>query len=321
MQSLDLVTEVLLLVIIELLVILGRTDVQLVLRLRLRRLEWASQDSHLGILHHLWHLGVTEVLVHNDALDQTRIFQLSANLSLNLDQIEVDIRARNIGDGQDRVYANPPELVLAAADDFRAKGRARGLAEGRLVVGHDVDLACDLLDLLHGDLARLLEAGGDAKRMDAFLDEPHRLLKHGACHDDDARGAVADLVVLRLRQVDEELRDVVRHVHLLQDRGAIVGHEDVPVGADDHLVHALGTHGAAHRLRDGLRREDVRLMRIDPLQALLPALLLEDDERVPVLIHGELAHRHRHGARVSRRVRPTHRSTGRVPGPPTNQKA
>mmetsp|Transcript_51985 Transcript_51985/g.149853 ORF Transcript_51985/g.149853 Transcript_51985/m.149853 type:complete len:321 (+) Transcript_51985:871-1833(+) len=320
MQSLDLVTEVLLLVIIELLVILGRTDVQLVLRLRLRRLEWASQDSHLGILHHLWHLGVTEVLVHNDALDQTRIFQLSANLSLNLDQIEVDIRARNIGDGQDRVYANPPELVLAAADNLRPKGCASRFSQRRLV-RHDVDFSGDLLDPLDGDLTSLLEASRNAQGMDAFLNQLHCLFEHGAGHDDDACCTIANFMVLRLGQVDKKLCDVVRHVHLLQDRGAIVGHEDVPVGADDHLVHALGTHGAAHRLRDGLRREDVRLMRIDPLQALLPALLLEDDERVPVLIHGELAHRHRHGARVSRRVRPTHRSTGRVPGPPTNQKA
>ena len=129
---LDHVAEVRLFSLKELVVVLLRRDVELVLRLGLRRLEGAGQDApawsvavrtasnskkkrptassdghefdgvtlhhgtpryaHLHVPNFLRHLGMAHVLVDDDALDQLRLLQAPAGLALHLDQIEVHVR-------------------------------------------------------------------------------------------------------------------------------------------------------------------------------------------------------------------------------------
>lgn len=55
-------------------------------------------------------------------------------------------------------------------------------------------------------------------------------------HTDNTRGAVADLVVLRLGHLDEQLGDLVLDLHLGEDGRAVVGDGDVAVGGDEDLV-------------------------------------------------------------------------------------
>jgi len=102
----------------------------------------------------------------------------------------------------------------------------------------ELDDVRDLVELGDGDVAGLVVAVGDADGVDAFVDELGGLFQQGAGKDHDAGGAVADLVVLRLGQLNQQLGNVVGHLHLLQDSSTIVGHGDVAVGGDEDLVEA-----------------------------------------------------------------------------------
>ena len=46
---------------------------------------------------------------------------------------------------------------------------------------------------------------------------------HVRTEHDDAGGAIADLLVLAARQLHQQLADLVLNLHLVQDRGAVIG--------------------------------------------------------------------------------------------------
>lgn len=68
------------------------------LGLGLRGLERARQDGDLGISDLGRHLGVGEVLVDNDTLDQDGILEGTTDLAVDLDQLKVDVLALQVGD-------------------------------------------------------------------------------------------------------------------------------------------------------------------------------------------------------------------------------
>mmetsp|Transcript_53204 Transcript_53204/g.105673 ORF Transcript_53204/g.105673 Transcript_53204/m.105673 type:complete len:285 (+) Transcript_53204:842-1696(+) len=282
----------------KLFVILGCANVELVLCLRLWWLKGARQYCHLRITNDLGHLRMAKVLVHNDAIDQLRFLQFAAYLAFNLNEIEVDIPPLQGGHREHSVNANTSQLILAAAHYLGTQCGARCLQDRGLVVGLYVDSARNLLYLPDGHLASLFVACRDSKWVDALVKQTYGLLKEGPSNNDDSGSAVTDLVVLRFGQVHQKLGNVVLHIHFLQNCGAIIGNQDVTVRPNYHLVHALGPHGAANSLGNGLCSKDVGLVRLDTLQPLLLFLLLHDDEGVPVLINSHLAsHWHRHGGR------------------------
>lgn len=61
------------------------------LGLGFRRLKGACEDGDLRVSDNLGHLRMTELLVNHNALDELGVLQLSANLALHLNQIEVDV--------------------------------------------------------------------------------------------------------------------------------------------------------------------------------------------------------------------------------------
>src|SRR5439155_9156405 len=87
-----------------------------------------------------------------------------------------------------------------------------------------------------------------------------------------ARRAVADFVVLRLRDFDEHLRGRVLDLDLLEDRDPVVRDRHVAKGVDEHLVHALRSQGRLDRVCDRARRGDVVVHRAFSLLALGPFL-------------------------------------------------
>ena len=113
----------------------------------------------------------------------------------------------------------------------------------------DVDLLLDGVEVLDGDLARLLEAVSDFERVDSLVEQLLGLLQDGASQHDDTSGAIADLVVLRSRQLDEEFGSLMvdlllvsiwfdTYLHLLEDGSSVVRDDDLAVGRHEHLVHA-----------------------------------------------------------------------------------
>jgi len=75
----DLVHEVVLLGLMQLPIFFRTADVEFVLGLGLRGLEGAGEDLDLLVLHFLGHLGVLEVLVDHNSLDQLGLLQLAAD--------------------------------------------------------------------------------------------------------------------------------------------------------------------------------------------------------------------------------------------------
>ena len=113
--------------------------------------------------------------------------------------------------------------------------------------------------------------------MDPAVEEGRCRLEQSAGEDDDAGGAVTDLVVLRFRQFDEELCDLVFDLHLAHDGRAVVGDGDVAVGRDHDLVEAARAEAGLDDVADCPRGEDVRLERLDPVQSGLFTLVADDN--------------------------------------------
>lgn len=93
-----------------------------------------------------------------------------------------------------------------------------------------------LVELLDRDLARLLETVGDSDGVDSPVEQRLGRTEERSGQDDDTGRSVSDLLVLRLADLDEQLGDLVLNLHVLQDRGAVVGNGDVAVGGDEDLV-------------------------------------------------------------------------------------
>jgi len=74
--------------------------------------------------------------------------------------------------------------------------------------------------------------------MQPAVEQQLRLLQQRPRQNHHPRCPVSNFLVLRSRQLDEELSDLVLHLHALQDRRAIVGHAHLAVAAHKDLVHA-----------------------------------------------------------------------------------
>jgi hypothetical protein len=123
----------------------------------------------------------------------------------------------------------------------------------------EIDHYRDLLEVLQGLLLCVPVTVDDHRRVDLLRHQLHRLLEELTREDHDGRRAVADLVVLSLRDLDHHLRRWVLDIHLLQHRRAVVGDSDVAEAVHQHLVHPLRSEGGLHHLRHDAGRLYVRV--------------------------------------------------------------
>lgn len=119
LQLLDHLCELLLLVVLQLLEFLNRCDIKLVLGLGLGRLKGTGQDGQFGIPNFVGHLGVREVLVHDNTSDKQRVLEGSTDLAVNLDQLEVDILALKVGNREHGINGDLGELVVGLGDAMK----------------------------------------------------------------------------------------------------------------------------------------------------------------------------------------------------------
>ena len=82
---------------------------------------------------------------------------------------------------------------------FRAEGGHGDLHEVLRFLVVDLELICDLVEVLDGALGGQLKPVGDPDGVDALVDERLRLLHECAAEHDDSGGSIADLVVLGIR--------------------------------------------------------------------------------------------------------------------------
>ena len=205
-------------------VVLHGGHVKLVLRLGLGRLKGAGQDGQLDFAKllkktrsmllaqwrgweraYLWHLWMREVLVDDDTLDKHGVLHPAPNLGLHLDELKVDILAVNVGHGEHGIHGNLRHLAVTLVDDLGAQGGHGRLHEVLRILGINGELLRHLVKVLTRALGRQLEPIGNPDGVDALVDERLRLLQEGSAQHDHPRSPVADLVILRLRQLHQKL--------------------------------------------------------------------------------------------------------------------
>lgn len=202
LDLLDHLDELVLFVVLQLLELLNAGDVELVLRLGLWGLECARQDGDLGVSHLRRHLGVGEVLVDNDTLDEEGILKRASNLAVNLDQLEIDIFSLEVGNGEDSVDGDVGKLFVGLGNDLASQTCSCYLDQIGSFFSGKLDLVGDLIKLSNRDIAGLVVTVGDSDRVDALVDEVGGLLEQSTSKDNDASSTVTDLVVLRFGELD-----------------------------------------------------------------------------------------------------------------------
>ena len=178
-------------------------------------------------------------------------------------------------DGADNELGEEPALSV---DELGAHGGGGALLEQLALLLHVllVDLHAQLVDAVDGELGGLAEGLDDQSGVHALVDEGLALLEELAGEDDHRGGAVADLGVLGLGDVDQRLGGRVDDVEELHDGCAVVGDGGLALVVHHELVHAAGPEGGADGLDDGLTGVDVGHHLLDALGGL--GALLEDHE-------------------------------------------
>ena len=168
------------------------------LGLGLGGLEGACKNENLRIGHFLIHLRMREVLINDKTCDEGGVFEGPTGLGDDLDVIEVNITALEIGDREDSSHCDVSHVVLALADDLRAKRGSGAFAEELVVILLNVNFLLDGVDSLGGDIAGTLESIGNLERVNTLIEQLLCLIEESSCKYDDTSGSITDLIVLRL---------------------------------------------------------------------------------------------------------------------------
>src|SRR5438045_2334314 len=98
------------------------------------------QNCNLRIRDRLAHLRMCDRLVENDASHQSCVFELSADLSLKLDEVKVDIFAFEICNGQHSIHSDLCHLTLVTIDNLTAESGDSSIQQRLSVLRSPVDL-------------------------------------------------------------------------------------------------------------------------------------------------------------------------------------
>jgi hypothetical protein len=197
LNLLDHIDEILLLHVGKLFVVGSRLDLEAVLGLGLGRLKGAGEDSDLGVVDLLLHLGMREIFIKDNSFDESRIFESTTSLGDDLDEVEVNILSLEIGDMENRLDSEVSVVGLAFADDLRAEGSHGALAEELVVVLGNVNFLLDLIKLLDSDLTSGVEAICNLKGVETLIKELLGLLKDCTSEDHNTGSTITDFVILR----------------------------------------------------------------------------------------------------------------------------
>mmetsp|Transcript_53172 Transcript_53172/g.137548 ORF Transcript_53172/g.137548 Transcript_53172/m.137548 type:complete len:485 (-) Transcript_53172:48-1502(-) len=244
-------------------------------------LELHVEQADLRRLEDLGHLleaGVREAFFEGHALDEHRVLQRAALDLLHTDHLEV---GRLGVEGEDSVDHHLREELLVARHQLRVERRRRRLLEhvAPLVRRLRVELHSELVEAADGQLGRLAEGLDDHLRVDPLLNVRLRLPQELARQQHHARRAVADLGVLRHRDLDQRHRRRVDNLQQLHDGRPIIRDGHTALVVVDELVHAARAKRRAHDIDDRLACVDVG----DQLRLALArvgALLEEDNLRL-----------------------------------------
>mmetsp|Transcript_54763 Transcript_54763/g.91024 ORF Transcript_54763/g.91024 Transcript_54763/m.91024 type:complete len:479 (-) Transcript_54763:379-1815(-) len=180
----------------ELLVLLDGRDVEGVLGLGLGGLEGAGEEADLGVDDLLGHLRVTELLSDDDSLDEAGVLHGSSGLSLELDQVEVDVLALEVSNEQHGLCGNLSEALLASAHNLGAERSADDVRKRTDVVTRDLNGLSEGGKVLNGNVAGDFVTVSNSGGVDSAINEGLSLLEERSGEHDDSRRSVSDFVIL-----------------------------------------------------------------------------------------------------------------------------
>ena len=238
-DSLDVLLHLLLLAQGVILEFFAAGDEHGALGLRGGGVHGAAEHGNLGVLHVLHgslHVAANHHPLHNlvlvqrgsDDLRHPDVVHVEVELVLGA---HVDARLR-AGLRQDALV---PEL-LGGEGTLDAGGDGVGVANVQRLRPGDDELLHPLERLLH----RLLVPFDDLRRVETVADELLGVAKQLTAEGHHQVGAVANLLLLRLRRHHQKFGSRVRDFELADDDRRVGGDEELVEVVDDHLVHACG---------------------------------------------------------------------------------
>mmetsp|Transcript_34240 Transcript_34240/g.58610 ORF Transcript_34240/g.58610 Transcript_34240/m.58610 type:complete len:562 (+) Transcript_34240:259-1944(+) len=255
---------------------LGAVDLHLV------RVHRRVRHEHLAVCHPL-RAADANLLVEQEAVGvEVRVAQGAARPLDDLDLVEVG-RATEL---HHRVDRDLREELLVLREHL---GRERRLRDVHQVVAELVLVLRVVhrrrLQRLQRRVAREAVARHHRLRVHLLLDELLRLAQELARQHADRRGAVTDLVVLHLGDVDEHLGRGVVDEDRLQNGGTVVGDGDMATLARglQNLVHPLRPQRGLHEIGDRERAHNGGHASLLALGLL--GTLLHEVDRVERLAH------------------------------------
>ena len=164
-------------------------------------------------------------------------------------------RSRRPGNRQDGLQGHLHHLVVPPAGELGPDAALHQL-------GHEVRIAhvdVQRLPLQDGQslLQRAVVALHDDSRMEVVADKRFGQYEHLPGQDNDARGTIPNLLILRPTELDHGLGRRLADVDLAEDAVAVVGDDDAAHGIEEHLEHRAGTEGRADDVGDGPGGRDV----------------------------------------------------------------
>lgn len=126
---------------------------------------------------------MTEVLVHDQALDQLGVLQPLTHLAFYLDELDVNVPALHVSHGEDSIHSDLGHLSVTAVNYFGAQHGLCCLDQGLSVLHVDKDTVADLVQVLDSDAGGLLIAVGDPDGVNAAVQQLLGLFQQGASQD------------------------------------------------------------------------------------------------------------------------------------------
>lgn len=200
-------------------------------------LEGAGENEDLSISHFLFHLGMREVFINDNSSYEGCVFETAAGLSDDLDVIEVNVAALEIGNRKNGFYGNVCHMILALADDLGAESSCGAFTKELVVILLNVNLLLNGFNSLNSNVTSTLESICYLEGVNTLIEKLLSLIEKGASENNNTGSAISNFVVLRLGKLDKKAGSLVLDLHLFNNRGTVVGNDNISIRAEIYSIN------------------------------------------------------------------------------------
>jgi len=234
-------------------------DFNVGLRLSLLVLQRAIEKENTGVLDLTGHLGVYNILVDHDTIEDAALVEetsgdllhtsvsLDVNLLLSITTVNSDLENGIQSELGDEVSETRHELGSQTRLDELQNSIGVSEVERESSLLHDFNSGIEGLDVRKDNVTRVHVA----------LEEGVSDLEELSSEDDDGSGTITDLLILGTAELDHTLGSGVRDIDFTKNSVSIVGQNNSTHGVQDHLEHRTRSEGGTDDIRNTLGSLDV----------------------------------------------------------------